>query len=80
MKYDNSFKRVKDLLAKDPNLDPILVSSTISRLKAAGNPEFQKFQKKLYQELLKIADKVNLLLSQKYPDIRGRIKITSSAL
>jgi hypothetical protein len=80
LKYDNSFKRVKDLLAKDPNLDPILVSSTISRLKAAGNPEFQKFQKKLYQELLKIADKVNLILSQKYPDIKGRIKITSSAL
>ena len=80
MKYDQAFARVKDLLAKDPNLDPILVSSKISRLKAAGNPEFQKFQKKLYQELIKIADKVNLLLSQKYPDIKGRIKISSSAL
>ena len=80
LKYDNSLKRVKDFLAKDPNLDPILFSPKISKMKAAGNPEFQKFQKKLYQELLKMADKVNLILSQKYPDIKGRIKISSSAL
>jgi hypothetical protein len=80
LKYDQSFKRIQDLLKANPNLDTTPLASPISKLKAAGNPEFQKFQKKLYQELLKIADKVNLLLSQKYPDIKGRIKISSSAL
>lgn len=75
LKYEGAFGRIKNLLSKDPNLD---LSPPISKLKAAGNPEFQKFQKKFYQELLKIADKVNLLLSQEYPDIKGRIKISSS--
>ena len=78
LKYDESFSKIKDLLAKDPGFDTSPLGTPISKLKDAGNPEFQKFQKKLYQELIKIADKVNLLLSLEYPDIKGRIKISSS--
>jgi len=80
LKYDKSHNKIQDLLKTNPDLDTTPLASPISKLKAAGNPEFQKFQKKLYQELLKMADKVNLLLSQEYPDIKGRIKISSSSL
>jgi hypothetical protein len=50
----------------------------LKNIKNEKNPEFKKFQKKLYQVLVEIARETNLLLSQKYPDIKGRIKISSS--
>ena len=55
--------------------------NTINRLKslrAQGNLEFRKFQRKFYQEIIRIAAEINSDLSAKYPQIKGRIKISSS--
>jgi hypothetical protein len=56
-------------------------NNSISRLKALRdnqNLEFRKFQKKFYQEIIRIAAEINSGLSAQYPQIKGRIKVSAS--
>jgi hypothetical protein len=47
-------------------------------LRDSQNLEFRKFQKKFYQEIVRIAAEINSDLSTKYPQIKGRIKVSAS--
>jgi hypothetical protein len=56
-------------------------NNSIGRLKALRdnqNLEFRKFQKKFYQEIIRIATEINSDLSAQYPQIKGRIKVSAS--
>ena len=57
------------------------MDNSISRLNAlrdSKNLEFRKFQKKFYQEIIRIAAETNSDLSAQYPQIKGRIKVSAS--
>ena len=57
------------------------MNNSISRLNAlrdSKNLEFRKFQKKFYQEIIRIAAETNSDLSAQYPQIKGRIKVSAS--
>ena len=57
------------------------MDNSISRLNALRdnkNLEFRKFQKKFYQEIIRIAAETNSDLSAQYPQIKGRIKVSAS--
>ena len=47
-------------------------------LRDSQNLEFRKFQKKFYQEIVRIAAEINSDLSAQYPQIKGRIKVSAS--
>ena len=50
----------------------------VKALRDNQNLEFRKFQKKFYQEIVRIAAEINSDLSTKYPQIKGRIKVSAS--
>ena len=80
LKYDSRnevIKQKKEMYFSDSK-ELKHFNHALKNIKNEKNPEFKKFQKKLYQVLVEITRETNLLLSQKYPDIKGRIKISSS--